>query len=401
MAHITKRQHKDGSWAYRIKVYRGKDPATGKQLTPYTMTWSAPPTWSEKKADKEAEKQAALFEDKCKNNQVSTARKTFYDYSEYVIQLKESKGVKHNTIRIYNDSRNRVLPYIGHLKMPEITARHLNQLYTTLLALPQKRDTSKTLSPKTVLEDHRFISTVCTQALKEGIITSNPAAIADKPIVRKKPPRYYQQKEVIAIAEALEKVPLKWKMFTHLLLITGARRGEIGGLRWNDVDWDNSMIHIVNNLLYTSDKGVYAETTKEDRPHFVKLPHETMELLKQYKHWYQQLKLKNGDRWNDTEYIFVQDSGKPMHPTSITTWLSRFSEKNPDLPHLNPHAFRHTHASLLYFAKTDPIAVSERLGHAQTSTTQNFYAHIIQEADEIAAECVAEKILPKRNNKSS
>ena len=400
MANITKRKHKDGSVAYLIKVYRGKDPATGKQLTPYTFTWSAPATWSEKKADKEAEKQAAVFEDKCRNNEISTARYNFYDYSKYVIEEKEAKGLKHNTIRIYNDSRNRLIPLIGHLKMTDITVSVLNKTYQQLLKMPLKTDQTRCLSPKTVLEDHRFISTVCEQAVKEGIIRSNPAALANKPVVRHKTPVYYQNDEIIKIAEAIESVPLKWKVFTHLLLITGARRGELAGLKWDKVDFGNNTISISETLLYTSERGIYTDTTKEDNPHVVKLPAETMKLLKQYEAWYKQQKLINGDRWKDSGYVFIQDDGSPMHPTSITTWMSRFSKTHPDLPHLNPHAFRHTQASLLYFAGIDSVTVSKRLGHAQVSTTQNFYAHIIQEADEIAAECVADRIFSKKHRTS-
>ena len=71
-----------------------------------------------------------------------------------------------------------------------------------------------------------------------------------------------------------------------------------------------------------------------------------------------------------------------------------------ELPALNPHAFRHTQASLLYFAGVDSVTISKRLGHAQVSTTQNFYAHIIQEADEIAAECIADSILRKKEQSS-
>lgn len=118
-----------------------------------------------------------------------------------------------------------------------------------------------------------------------------------------------------------------------------------------------------------------------------------MILLKQYEDWYN----LNGDRWQDTRYIFVQENVLPMHPTSITTWLNRFSKQHPELPHLNPHTFRHTQASLLYFAGIDSVTISKRLGHAQVSTTQNFYAHIIQEADEIAAEYVTNKIFQKKS----
>ena len=105
-------------------------------------------------------------------------------------------------------------------------------------------------------------------------------------------------------------------------------------------------IKIDNNLIYKADVGVYEDTTKTGSTRFIKLPAETMVLLKQYRRWWLELKLKNGDRWVDTDFLFVQDNGKPMIPDTVTRWLSRFSKRH-GLSHINPHAFRHTMASIL------------------------------------------------------
>ena len=99
-----------------------------------------------------------------------------------------------------------------------------------------------------------------------------------------------------------------------------------------------------------------------------------------------------GDLWKETGYVFTRDNGEPMFPDSITVWLRRFSKCN-GLPHINPHAFRHTMASLLYFNGTDAVTISKRLGHGQVSTTMDIYAHIMQEADLKAAETMADVVL--------
>ena len=70
-----------------------------------------------------------------------------------------------------------------------------------------------------------------------------------------------------------------------------------------------------------------------------------------------------------------------MHPDSVTTWLDRFARKN-GLPHIYPHKFRHTMASMLIYNKVDVVSVSKRLGHSQVSTTTDIYAHVIEEADQ-------------------
>ena len=94
------------------------------------------------------------------------------------------------------------------------------------------------------------------------------------------------------------------------------------------------------------------------------------------------------------DFVFTQENGEPMHPDSVTDWLTKFSKRH-DLPHINAHAFRHTMASILYFNGVDSISISKRLGHAQPSTTTNIYAHIIEEADKKNADIIADVFLKK------
>lgn len=259
-----------------------------------------------------------------------------------------------------------------------------------------KRDNTP-LSNKTILEYHHFISVVLEQADKEMLIPFNPARKATPPKQKPHTANYFQIEDVERIRDCLELEPLKWRTFVHLLLISGARRGEIAGLKWDVIDWRNSRIHIQNNLLYAPDRGIYEEATKtEESDRFVTLPAETMELLKEYRKWYLVQASNYGDQWHNTNYLFFQEktgnAGKPMHPDTINGYLDRFSERY-HLPHINPHAFRHTMASVLYFNKVDSISISKRLGHSKVSTTTDIYSHIMKEADKQSAECIANVIL--------
>lgn len=259
---------------------------------------------------------------------------------------------------------------------------------------------SSSLSSKTILEHHRLIRTILSQAEREMLVPYNAAAKATPPKATATEVNYFQVEDVIRIREALEREPLKWKVITHLLLITGCRRGEVMGLRWSRVDFDNSQIRIDTNLLYSPKRGIYEDTTKTSTVRFIKLPAETMNLLKQYRGWYLEQRLKNGDRWRDTDFLFVKDNGEPMIPDSITAWLRKFSMRH-DLPHINPHAFRHTMASILISEGKDVVAVSKRLGHAKVSTTTDIYSHIIRQADEQASECLADVMLRPAQKKAS
>ena len=255
---------------------------------------------------------------------------------------------------------------------------------------------SRTLSPKTVIEHHRLISTVLDQAEKEGLVPFNVASKATLPKVQKKEVNYFQPEQVAAIRSALEREPIKWKTLVHLLLITGARRGEVLVLKWDKVDFDGDRIHICNNILYSPDRGIYEDTPKtatSDR--FITLPPETMQLLRQYRAWQSGERLRLGGYYQDQGFLFAQDSGKAMHPDNVNTWLRSFSKRH-GLPHINPHAFRHSMASLLYFNGVDSVSISKRLGHAQVSTTANIYAHVMAEADQKNADILANVFLNVR-----
>ena len=261
-----------------------------------------------------------------------------------------------------------------------------------------EKDT-RPLSNKTIIEYHRFISAVLAQAEKEMIVEYNAAAKATPPKLDTPEADSFQLDEVERIRDCLEHEPLKWKVATHLFLISGCRRGEIAGLKWDRVDWENSQVKIDHALLSSNRGGVYEDTTKTSTT-----PLHSSSLRKrcsccgEYRTWYTQQRLINGDRWVNSGYVFIQDNGQPMNPDSFTGWMAKFSKKY-GLPHIHPHKFRHTMASLLYFNGLDSVAISKRLGHAKVSTTTDIYSHIIKQADERASECIADVILrPKKQN---
>lgn len=394
MANIQERRDASGKLiSYSIRVFRGRD-ANGKQLKPWTTTFEVSPTWKEETARKKAEAFAATFEKECKQGTTTDTRLRFSEYSDYVLGLKAERGAKHSTLVRYRELTVRIYPAIGHLKLKDIRADHLNTLYSALSKDGQNKRGGK-LSPKTVLEHHRLIHTVLDQAEREGLVPFNVASRATLPKVQKKEVNYFQPHEVAAIRDALEAEPIKWRTITHLFLITGARRGEILGLKWSSVDFQNNRIHIENSILYSPDRGIYQDTPKtETSIRWIALPLETMQLLRRYRAWQLEERLRLGEYYTDLGFVFTQDNGQPMHPDSVTDWMQKFSKRH-GLPHINPHAFRHTMASMLYFNGVDSVSISKRLGHAQVSTTANIYAHVIAEADQKNADILADVFLKK------
>ena len=240
-------------------------------------------------------------------------------------------------------------------------------------------DKFKPLSDKTILEHHRLISMIMALAEKELLVPYNPAAKATPPKVSKKEADYFQPEEVMEIVKALEDVPIKWKAMAYILIDTGCRRGELMGLQWSNVDLDKGIMMIKQALLYTKAKGIYVGPPKTGRPRAVCLAPETIAVLKKWKTEQLRTKIRHGDVWQDTGFVFTKDDGSAMHPDSITDWLNKFSEAN-DLPHIHPHAFRHTVASILISNGIDPVTTANELGHANANTTQAIYAHQIARA---------------------
>lgn len=395
MANIQERRNKEGKLiSYSIRVHRGRG-QDGKQLKPWTATFDVAPTWTEKSARKKAADFAATFERDCKAGLIGDGRRRFDDYCTYCIDLKEKRGIKHSTIFRYRELTKRIFPSIGHIKICDLRADHLNALYTELMKPGLNNRTGGSLSPSTVRKYHNLISTVLEQAVKEGLVSFNVADRTMKPKAEKPDVKYFQPDEVAKIRDALEREPIKWRTLVHMLLITGARRGEILGLKWESVDFSRNQIHICNSVSYRPDVGIRVESPKtETSVRFVSLPAETMQLLRQYRAWQSSERLRLGEYYQDQGLVFSQDNGQPMHPDSVNKWLNKFSARH-NLPHINPHAFRHSMASLLYFNGVDSVSISKRLGHAQVSTTSNIYAHVIEQADQRNADILADVFLKK------
>ena len=108
------------------------------------------------------------------------------------------------------------------------------------------------------------------------------------------------------------------------------------------------------------------------------------ELLKEYRKWQSTERLKLGDRWIHNDRLFTQWNGEPIHPDTITSWFAKFIKKN-NFPYVTLHSLRHTNATLMIAEGTDVCTVSRRLGHANTATTLNVYAHALKSKDVEAA----------------
>ena len=264
-------------------------------------------------------------------------------------------------------------------------AKALDMEVSELFKVIEKREA---LAGKTLRRYHSLVSAILGYAVQMQAIPENPARRVSPPKGAKKEAAYLDDKQALQVMEALQTAPLKWRTVVMLLLYSSMRRGELCGLVWSDLDFDNRLLHITKANQYISGKGVFEKDTKnESSNRVIKLPDEMFAMLIEYRGWQAEERLKMGDRWQDCGKVFTQENGQPIHPTSITGWVRDFREAH-NLPHFTPHSLRHTSATLLIMQGIPVKAVSARLGHASQNTTNAVYSHAIQTVDAIASDVI-------------
>lgn len=150
---------------------------------------------------------------------------------------------------------------------------------------------------------------------------------------------------------------------------------EMLGLEWKDVDFKSSIISIRRTSNYTAERGIYTDTTKTKRSQrTLKISQFIMDILKQLREEQDEQALKYGDKWVESDRLFVKWNGEPMNNQTPYGWLKEFCEKN-ELPFYGIHSFRHFAASALISAGLDVTTVSGALGHSNSTTTLNVYSH--------------------------
>lgn len=253
----------------------------------------------------------------------------------------------------------------------------------------------KPLSPGTIRDYHAIIYTVLEQAYKEMIIKYNPAKRVTLPKKKRvRESKALQPEQLKAVLAALEGEPLPFRALITFFISTGCRRGEALALTWDKVDFVRREVLINQSMIYLPETGIQSGPTKTDNSRRVALPDETIELLR--KLWAEQAKdrLRLGDLWEDSNLVFPRWNGKPMNPGNVNLELTAFCDRH-GLPHINPHLFRHSAASVLLSNGVDVLTVAGMLGHSDVSTTLDTYAHAIDEARHKTADCISETILHK------
>lgn len=381
MANIRKRGN-----AYQIRVSCGYN-TKGEQIT-QTMTWKPPEGMTPKQAEKEVQKQAVYFEEKCMKGQV-TANVKFEDLAEEWLATYAKPNLKNTSYERQLQMRRRVYPAIGHMRIDKIKVRHIQEFINDLALNGKNLQNGKPLSRKTAIHHLSFISDVFSYAVRMEMLTDNPCRRVVVPKGAKKEKEIYTLEEIEKLFELLEDAPMKYRAFFTLAIYSGFRRGELLGLEWKDIDWDNCVISVRRTSNYTPSVGTYTDTTKtKSSQRSLKFPQHVMDLLREFKAEQDEEREKLGSKWEDHDRLFVKWNGEPMYHTTTYSWLRKFCEKN-GMRFCDIHSLRHFYASALINEGVDAAAVSSALGHSAIGTTTSIYCHVFQQAQARASEAIA------------
>lgn len=376
---------KRGENRYRLTVSGGFD-SNGKRIK-YRRNVIA-------KSDREAQKQLAMFVSEIERGEyVNTQKMTYKELAEkwwndYAVLNLEAK-----TLARYEELlKYTIYPAIGDLRLEQIKPLHLLDLYTSLTKDGARRDgKSGGYSAKTIQHVHRLIRTIFEKGVLWQLLTTNPAGNIKPPKAVKTEISFYDEENLLKLLAALDKENLRYKTIVLMALNTGMRRGEIAALCWKDVDFDKNIIKIDKAVVYVPKKGRIVKGTKTVRSQRILYMTEALSnALKEYRAWQEENKsLVN--TWQNTDNVFTNDFGNPIHPDTITAWFVKFIRKN-NLPHITFHGLRHTSATLMLSAGVDIETVSRILGHSTSITTSGVYLHSAQVAREEAMNKLSDKL---------
>lgn len=208
---------------------------------------------------------------------------------------------------------------------------------------------------------------------------------------------FFGQKDISEMFLMLDKEPLQTRLYIYLSFIVGSRRGELGGLKFSDFNYETKLLTIERTAYKLTGMPISTKPTKGNKVMYIQVNDFILELLDELKEEKELTKARLGDRWVGDEWLFTQWNGEIMNPCTMTRTFSKFLKKN-DIRHRKLHAMRHSMATLMLASGFSIKDVQMRLGHGDIKTT-NRYLHVLPEANAAATDRMTEILTGKKQEK--
>ena len=366
MAYIRKR----ASGKYQLVVYT-TDPQSGERKRHY-KTIAA-------KNKYDAKKKATIFEAELQNNLFSYKNIIFAQFAQKWLDKRKSQ-LAAATIAAYKSKlNNHILPNIGGVKLKDLKPILFLDMYDKL---------GEKLASKTISNIHKLIHSILSDAVRWELLEYNVLDKVKTPKFKSRRDNYLSIEEAKELLDLIDKKDIlnKYKLVINIALFCGLRNGEIMGLEWEDINFEENVFTINRTSQYVSETGVVITDPKTvESFRKVHFNDSVKKLLLKQKDIMNDL-INVVPEWNNTDRVLYSENGNPMHPLTPTKWFTKFLKKNDFKHKITLHGLRHTSATIMIYNKIDLQTIASRLGHSDATTTLKIYSHQIKKADKTAAD---------------
>lgn len=380
MAHVKPNYNKAGQIiSYRFFTYNGIDEKTGKEKL-VTKTVKAPVGLTPTKAMKKMQTEADVWESEVKKGNAPDQRFTFkYFIEEQFIPVFVCNG-KHSpsTVKFYKDICEKLVSRFGSKKLDSIRSIDIESYLVQMTKETYKRGKKgkETSYSASYVNQHRKVLTVIFNfADMHGMIEKSPMKYISAVKKERHEVDFLTEEETKRFLTCLnDNAPMYWKTAMNVLIRCGLRRGELAGLKWSDIDFDNQTLSVARDVINnkeTQGKSIVKETKSMTSDRVIPFDSVLKSMLKAWKTAQAE---EYGTMLMPSAFIFGTsiDPYQPTRPDNVTQWLARFN-KSHGLRNVSPHDLRHTCATLLLSNGANVKETQTILGHADASTTLKFY----------------------------
>ena len=359
------RKRKDGRWEGRYVV--GHDPLTGKMISRNVLG---------KTQAQVKEKLRTAIENSKRLDYTQTGKYTVGQWMDEWFEAYARVKVRpssHQTYKGYIE--NHIKPNIGDIPIEKLTSLQLQKFYRLLLAegrIPriESEKQPKGLSAKTVRNINQVISSAMDMAVRHKLILTNPTEGCELPKVEHREMKTLPAEQLGAFLREAKESGV-YELY-YLDLATGLRRGELLGLKWEDIDLQNGIIHVRRQVARVDGEVKELPLKTKNSYRNISISQDAVAMLTEM------------EAHRSSDYVFPSSTGGPISPDSVNNMLHRVL-KRAGLPSIRFHDLRHTFATLALQNGVDIKTVSGMLGHFSAGFTLDTYAHVTTSAQKEAA----------------
>jgi integrase len=348
-------------------IYRRKDGRWVGQYTIYTATGPKYRYLYGKTRAAVAEKLTKAMADRNGGLMFDAGNLTVGEYLDSWLSDSVRGTVRSSTFERHEGIiRLHIKPSLGRVWLKKLTPAHVRGLHR------EKLDAG--LAPATVGKIHSTLHKALSQAVSDGIVPRNAADVkAPRPTPEEMRP--LSETEVRAFLDVARESGDRFEALYVLAITTGLRRGELLGLRWDDVSMERSTLRVGRALVREGGRHTLGETKTRRGRRQINLTPRTVSTLKAHHKKQQEEKIKLTGLYKDHGLIFATRVGTPINPENLVNRSFKPLLERASLPEIRFHDLRHTCATLLLGRGVHPKLVQELLGHATIAMTLDTYSH--------------------------